>query len=516
MSPQFCITFRFLQPFPLFHGSADGGSSEWPPSPMRAFQALLNAASLLTRGQPVTPDVQRALLALEVLEPEIVAPRARHSEAGYRAYVPHNHADLLTPAWHRGDLDASIASHRTEKDIRPMRIESDGDELPELHYLYPLQGTGLDPGSLLETLRPSVRAITHLGWGIDQTIADATLVEHGSGLSGERWFPSAQGSVRLRVHRKGSLESLQDRHRQFLNRLRGGAWTPVPPLTAFNKLGYRRTSDPLARPHAIFKLLDEGDDPVAYPHAKLVHVAGMTRHLAIQRLKARPPRNLHGRTHEEWLEHYVAGHISQEHAACPHAQFSYVPLPSIGHHHADPGVRRIMVVSPAGDGDWLEHLADLLDGQVLKPLVDADLKTTTRLHRISENSRDGVRDAYTKPSAHWASFTPVILPGHDDLKEGKTRKLILKALAQSGIDLACEFEWSKFSSFPKSYGAHAPRRMDSPRKGNQPPGYIRPGHLLRYTAVHLRIKFEQPVLGPLIIGSGRHCGFGLMATLPKD
>jgi len=480
---------------------------------MRVFQALLNAASLLTRGQALAPDVQNALVALEELQPEIVAPSARIVTAGYRAYVPHNHTDLLTPAWYRGNLEATIASHRTKKDIRPSRIESVGDELPELHYLYSLEGTGLDPGTLLKTLRPSVRAITHLGWGIDQTIVDASLVEEGIELPGERWYPSPQGTVRLRTHRQGSLESLQERHGQFLNRLQSGAWTPVSPLTSFNKVGYRRKSDPLARPHVVFKLVDDVDDTVAYPQAKLIHVAGMTRHLSVQLLKARPPRQLRGRSHEDWLSSYVAGHPPPEVKPCPHAQFSYVPLPSTGHYHADPGVRRIMIVSPVGDADWLEHLAELLDGKLLKPIMEGELKTGTRLVRISENSRDGVRDAYTKASQHWATFTPVILPGHDDHKDSKTQKLILKALAQSAIDQKCEFEWSQFSAFPKSYGAYPPRRRESRQRWNQPPGYIRPGHLLHFTAVHLRIKFEQPVPGPLIVGSGRHCGFGLMAGL---
>lgn len=513
MKPHLCITFRFLQPFPLFHGNGDGGNPEWPPSPLRAFQALLNAASLSMRGQPLNPDVQQALHALEGLQPEIVAPSARVSAVGHRAYVPHNHGDLLTPAWHRGDLEASIAAHRTEKDIRPMRIETEGDELPELHYLYPLEATQLDPNTLLEALRPSVRAVTHLGWGIDQTIADATLVDRTADIPGEHWFPSTQASMRLRTHRKGSLDALRERHTQFLHRLKSGAWSPVPPLTAFSKVGYRRHSDPVTRPYAIFKLVDDGDDPISYPHAKLIHVAGMTRHLSIQLLKARPPHNLRGRSHEEWLEHYVAGHISRDDEATQHTQFSYVPLPSTGHHHADPAVRRVMVVAPSGDGEWLEHLAELLDGQSLKPLLDADLKTNTRLHRVSEHSRDGVRDAYTKASRNWASFTPVILPGHDDRKGDKTRKLILKSLAQCGIEQPCEFEWSMYSVFPKSYSAHKSSRKENSRKSNHPSGYIRPGHLVNFTAVHLRLKFEDPRPGPVVIGAGRHCGFGLLATV---
>lgn len=47
----------------------------------------------------------------------------------------------------------------------------------------------------------------------------------------------------------------------------------------------------------------------------------------------------------------------------------------------------------------------------------------------------------------------------------------------------------------------------------RPVGYIRPGHLLELSAADLRLTFEHPVPGPLTIGAGRHCGFGLMAGL---
>ncbi len=33
-----CITFRFIQPFPLFHGRADADIPEWPPSPLPRFR----------------------------------------------------------------------------------------------------------------------------------------------------------------------------------------------------------------------------------------------------------------------------------------------------------------------------------------------------------------------------------------------------------------------------------------------------------------------------------------------
>jgi CRISPR-associated protein Csb2 len=288
---------------------------------------------------------------------------------------------------------------------------------------------------------------------------------------------------------------------------------------------YRRDTDPVSPPHVVFRLVDENEDTVAYSHDKVIHVAGMVRHLAVELMKRHPPRDLRGRRPEQWVEQYVAGHQSPEDksAGLPHSQFSYVPLPSIGHAHTDPAIRRVVIIAPVGDESWLNHLAHRLDGQLLKPVRGTTLPQGTRLQLIPEDRNDGVRDAYTRESRTWSSFTPVILPGHDDHKPAKTTKLIEKALLQSGVEQPCEFEWGAFSRFPKALSAHKYDRQ------GRPTGHIRPDHLLNQTAVHLTLRFgrredpndlesrwipaEQPIPGTLTIGAGRHCGFGLMAAV---
>ncbi|MBX3452705.1 MAG: type I-U CRISPR-associated protein Cas5/Cas6 [Planctomycetaceae bacterium] len=505
------ITVRFVVPEPTFHGQRDGGEAEWPPSPLRLFQALVDAIASHWQKQPFARKAQPTLQWLEHLgHPEIVAPSHKFGTP-FRIAVPNNDLDAWARPLSKGNKPKKQPNEmKTMKLIQPVYLAGEA-----VHYLFTL------PGELcphLEILRYAARSITHLGWGIDMAVGDAEVLDAQAAaqLDGVRWRPSAVGGVPLRVPKLGTLDDLARKHADFLNRVTIDGFRPVPPLRIFDIVRYRRDTDPMPRPYSVFKLVDDNDDTVSYPHAKLIHIAGMVRHTAIELMKQNPPRDLRGLSPEQWVDQYVTGHAPRGDlpGSQPHTQFSYIPLPSTGHEYTDPAVRRVMIVAPLGDEAWLDHLSSLLDGQLLVPLPGTILPPGTHLQRIPHARHDGVRNAYTSESRTWASFTPVILPGHDDHKPGKTHKLILKALAQSGIDQPCEFEWSVFSRFPKSYGAQKYVPDETAQGGKRPVGYIRPDHLLRQTAVHLRLSFESPVPGPITIGAGRHCGFGLFAASP--
>ena len=109
-----CLTVRFLDPVPAFHGRTDGGEPEWPPSPLRLFQALVAAAA--ARWHDVQfAEAQPALKWLESRKPIIVTDAIQADRTGYRSYVPHNAGDLMTAAWDRGDIEASMAKHESRR-----------------------------------------------------------------------------------------------------------------------------------------------------------------------------------------------------------------------------------------------------------------------------------------------------------------------------------------------------------------------------------------------------------------
>src|SRR5690606_21828331 len=92
------------------------------------------------------------------------------------------------------------------------------------------------------------------------------------------------------------------------------------------------------------------------PHAALAHIAAVVRHAAIGVMK--------GNADAEWVNRFVRG--KNEPPRDDHRQISYVPLPSIGHEHADAMIRNVMLIAPIGCEDRLERVAARVEGALLK------------------------------------------------------------------------------------------------------------------------------------------------------
>jgi len=502
MSNYLCITVTFLDP--RFHGRADGGEPEWPPSPLRLMQAIVAA-----NGDRVGIDgeLDRALEWLESQAPPlIVAPSVEVGEP-YCLSVPNNAMDIVGRAWSRGNYfgrgDTNPATHRTMKTIRPIRLIW-GDTV---HYLWEMKESLPDDDPPIKPLIRAAKRMIALGWGVDLVAGHADCISAAQfrTLPGERWLPAVSRNVAaLRTPVPGTLDDLRRRYGAFLHRIGEGGFTPVAPLTRFTVSGYRRPADPVSRPHTIFELRHDDGSFCRYPQWKLMHIAGMVRHLAKEEMLQSPPADADG----GWVERYVVGHRAPHDR--DHRQLSYLPLPSIGHGHADHAVRRVMIAAPVGDDAWLEHLALRLAGKQLEPERGDEFgpqgpPTLIRVYR------DSVARHYTDTANHWASVTPVILPGHDDRRPAKTRKLIDAALGHAGIDQPCTYEWSPFSHFRNSLSAH---KYDHNRR----PIFLKPDYLQKLTAVHLTLRFDGQieVPGPNVVGAGRHGGFGILAAISTD
>lgn len=473
MSDQFRVSLRFLQPYS--HGRGEDGSPEWPPSPLRLFQALVASGV----GHQFVPERRaRAVEALRWLEqlpaPEIFAAPARPSEAGYRSFVPDNVGDRVAKAWSAG-REASLADYRTEKDVLPVRLAG---ELPAVHYCFE-GAAGLETHT--PVLRDCARSVTHLGWGIDMVVGDAS--DDLGILEGERWSPGRAGGVTLRRPVEGTFDALEYRHEQFLRRLEGGTFRPVSPLTAFIVEPYARATDTAPRPRAAFRLVDPGTgDRLSFDAIRRARdVAAWLRHAVDEAA-------------EGWsfgaARSVVHGHGSGG------PRLSYLPLPSINSRlHRVEGIARVLISGPPELAEAIAFLESRLAGDELK--WKGEVKAV--LEPLPKD--DWVLKQYVKKSTCWSTVTPVVLPGWDDGSPRKAERLLRKAFLQAGsepelVDGIQELDW---------------RRVGFRRGVEHASRYLAPDKVVG-PRFHVRVRFAQAISGPLALGSGRYRGMGVFAA----
>jgi CRISPR-associated protein Csb2 len=530
----FYISATFLQP--TCHarlGKEDAAPNEWPPSPLRLFQAMVAGAAARWDGLSLADGGVRGTLrgdppvaALKWLEslcagtpPTILAPRAVLGQAVPR-YVPNNSADLLAARWARGDALATFED-RTKKVVRPTHL-LDGFSV---HYLWSLSEDDRQEACRHEPiLAAAARSIVALGWGIDAAIGDGRLIgeEEAKSLAGERWTPHGvaqdhSGTPGLRIPVAGTLEALVARHAAFLGRMKNGVFHPVPSLRVFGTASYRRAQDVPGRPFAAFLLRPVDGDGAGdrgglapMPPERAVHVAAMLRHAACE--AAMSDLDPDGWRTDQWSLQFVAGHgppgtPKRRAKDDAHPRFSYLPLPSVGHAHADGMIRRVLIAEPVlGDGRSASWAAKRLNGVEL--IDETSKRPIARLESIESDEVEfgrvfqhfAARSAAEAAHA-WTSITPVILPGYDDNKPAKRERLLIECLLHAGID-------------PSAVASMESRRTAWTSRGggglNTPlAAFKRPSYLQHLPALHVRLTFRHPVSGPVALGAGRHCGLGV-------
>jgi CRISPR-associated protein Csb2 len=520
MPDYLCFTVRFLQP--LCHGRGDGGEPEWPPSPLRLFQALIAASAARWNQRHRLDYAAPALQWLEVQSrPWIVAAPGIASQKPCLFYVPDNTADLLVPQFKKGAVDAT--PKRTEKIVRPTHLAGEA-----VHYLYPLPAEGC---SHFEVLKAAARSITHLGWGIDMVAADAAILSANDAdkLSGHRWREVPNGGMPLRVPKAGTLAELLRKHEAFLERMTANSFRPVPPLTCFDVVRYYSPTagenEPPRRPLAAFEihrtLEDRERNPgtsrfrAFHPVRRVASVAGMVRHAAASVARQMGYDQL-------WIDEHILGHSDEKNGqATTDERLMFLPLPSLTPVGVS-GIRRVVIVGwPGWDGlaDLRRRLngAELIDDRLGQPVaVLAQLATTDRSVQ-----------AFLGPSRTWTTVTPVILPGHDDpdslrrkyrarLTAGKASAADQRHLLERLNDRIENLLWKAFeqAGWPPETLAGATLEHRGvgwlPRLGLAREYELPKVHYPRY---HVRITFPRPVRGPVVVGAGRYRGLGLFVGM---
>jgi CRISPR-associated protein Csb2 len=325
MSSHLCISITFLDP--LFHGKGDD-EPEWPPSPIRLFQALLAGARTGCHGTEWSETKAEAFRWLERRQPPIIVARLARPMSGCTLFVPNNDGDKVSDRQER----------LTSKVARPHRL-CDGDTV---HYLWPLDGSDGTAGQPYAQLlcRESCHLLA-LGWGIDQVVGNGRILTdaEAAALPGVRWRPwrgHRPGARAWRVPIDGSLDDLERVYQSFLRRVDGRQYLTPLKLSRYSTVSYLSGSTLLPRSYAVFELPED----VKFRQEDAAKVAAMLRSVASRFAKADTHRFPGG------SETYVAGHTGQGKQTPP--RFSYLPLPTIGHEYADGMIRRLLIAEPFG------------------------------------------------------------------------------------------------------------------------------------------------------------------------
>lgn len=504
-----CVSIRVLGSDPVFHGCGDGGVPEWPPSPLRVFQALVAAAA--SRW----PTSEFKVIAAPVLEQlagrvpsTIVAPESRPG-VPFRIAVPNNDLDVLALSWSKGRLpNKQPAELKTMKTVWPTRLLVADDEPATIYYLYPLANVdGLDV-SIVQWI---ARSVTHLGWGVDMVAADASVLSENEArlLRGVRWrMDPARGDRALRVPVSGrtetssTLEDLMVRHRAFLSRVGPDTFCDVPPLIAFRSIGYRPPTDQQRREFVAFSLLkvDVTGPRVFDTVTRTREVAGMVRNAVARLAENNPfwadrPSNqfIHGKTPD--------GSLPASGADSPN-RFFYLPLPTIAK-YSDKGrrveqvgaIRRLLIAAPAECGEELAWVRRALSGEELRDESGNAQAVLTILPRSDRVLRDYLDTAHC-----WSTVTPVLLPRHRGYSPAEAEEELRRAFVHAGFapDLVerLELDWRRA-------GFRAGVSLASK--------YLPPENLANKPRYHVCVRFPHAVPGPIAVGSGRFRGFGLFA-----
>ncbi|HLK12288.1 MAG TPA: type I-U CRISPR-associated protein Csb2 [Candidatus Binatia bacterium] len=319
----------------------------------------------------------------------------------------------------------------------------------------------------------------------------------------------------------------------FPERIGPDGFTPPPPVTAYDVVTYRRTTDPPPRPIAAFALLrPDADGFRAFdPARRGLTVAGMLRHAARRAADTAgwPDARIRG---------FVLGHGDADapgrHVPVGAARFAYLPLASVesrgpGRSLVTGSIRRaLLTVFADGTPPEIAWARRALSGQEL--IEEGRDRAVALLSAIPET--DAVVGRYTRPASEWATVTPVVLPGYDDpahyrrrLRSGadgspsrqqrellarldaRIDGLLRKAIRQAGFSPTLAehalLEWRSVGFWPGT------ERADR---------YGVPDHLRRFPRYHVRVGWRdaagQPleVPGPICFGGGRFHGVGLFAA----
>ena len=479
-----------------FHDGWYHGAGDWPPAPARLFQALVAGAA---KGAVLAEDDKDALEWLETLDAPVIASPAARPGQPLRNYVPNNDLDAVG-----GDL-RRLEKIRTAKTIRPHIFSVENPLL----FIWTFND-GVDDERHARTISQIAERLYQLGRGVDMAwgwakILDANEIEtrlshHG----GVVYRPSEGGTGKaLLCPKKGSLASLRERYdanRTRFTRVETGRRVQQvfsqSPKPRFAQIAYDTP------PHRfLFEIRAATSESFApWPSERVTGLVLNVRDKAVSRLKEALPEAA------GTIDRVLVGRNATE--ADKAARVRILPLPSIGHTHADRAIRRVLIDVPPNYPLRTDDMAwafsglsetDPATGKILWNLIRSEERGMLEHYGIDGKEQQGFRV--------WRTVTPVALPvlrtgrGVAGTKriagEAKAARAVMQALRHAGVSVPV--------------ASIRVQREPFDHNGARAEAFAMPERFVARSLHHVEITFAQAVRGPLVIGNGRYLGLGLMS-----
>ncbi|GBE46873.1 CRISPR-associated protein [bacterium BMS3Bbin12] len=359
-----------------------------------------------------------------------------------------------------------------------------------------------------------------MAWAVAEVLdadeAEARLSSHPGAIH----YPVANGGGRaLSCPLPGSLNSLFDRYKKGQTRFKTrreaaptkkdpsgrkvtGQTLSQPPKPRFRQVSY---DNPPVR--FLYELRDmtESAGFLPWPLMEAVRLVETVRNGAATRLKEELPGKADTIVR-------MFGLCRDTTEADKAGRIRIIPLPSIGHQHADHGIRRLLVEIPrdcpvaANDIAWAFSVTRGFNestGEISWMLVSTEKGGMLNQYGIGNDNQVGFRC--------WRTVTPMALPvaRPHGRKEG-TERVDIERGAAAAVTQALRHVEITFK--PASIRV---QREPLDAKGVRAENFAIGTRFVSARLWHVEINFTQPIVGPLLAGDGRYLGLGLMRPVKR-
>ena len=519
----------------------DRSEHEWPPHPARLFSALV--ATWAETDEPAASE-RSILERLETLAAPLITASGAAPRAVVTHFVPVNDAAVVRTYDRRvADMEVAFAT-LASGDLKPAGVQKAQNAIAKARdvetYVAPdpkapvANALALLPSGRGKQARtyPSVTPIAPrvvYSWptaelaaeersSLDALLSRVVRVGHSSSFVACRLVdeteptlvPERSGGHLLRWVGDGQLEALvraYDGHKEVRPRTlpsRGVRYQDVRQLAM---------SDPEPL------LPDMAGGWLAFEFAPSSRRLSAATALSVARAFRAAVLSYPGSSHPEVL----CGHTA-DNSPTKRPHVSFVPLPFVGQRHANGVLMAIATLLPT-DPDLAVEARRAL-GRVIKAWNAAEgdakeIRLGSKGILVGDFTNDPDLETsserwWTGPSKTWVSVTPIALSSNPGklLRNGTERSAKAWEAAEQSVIAAC-----KHVGLPEPANVSVSRSplLTGVLPADKYPAYFqfdrRQGRDLARALVHASVTFERPVQGPLLLGSGRYFGLGLMSPI---